>query len=552
MQLILSIITFTLSSIYVVFLDHISASTRSLEKALILPIAILLFAIFRISRISWKDFINNNEKWIFLFWGAALVQMLVLATGGLNSPFLILIHLFMIGLCFVFSFPSALIFLCTSFIVIFIDISFHQSITSLFLENPSSIVLQLVSLISIIPIAYIISQKYHVKDWLASVLRKKVMADEVILESLHELIIVTDANFRILSVNDAVERTLRQSRSELLYTPIFDALLLKDNKGNLVTKETFFPQGDIAEEPVTIPDTFTIFKSALPQRDVTIQVETIKDSETNINQVSFILSTLEKTAPVIATTNAMIERARVTYEAMSEDIKKKLAQSQPGEVQIQMILLDKVESDIYNTLLRKGGVIKNAVSRIDIAKLCKNVVVLEQDFAKGFHVDVNFHLANFDQHDIAPLTVQNFQVTPEQLTGPFFTVECDVKNVELVIKKLVDMSVLLSSTEANPQVTVNVERGENDVIIVRISASCPIIKKEEQTDMFVPYYGALADKTNLHVGSGLEGYLVQTIHEVIDMPLEITPRIGSIEFKVTLNRFDTGTTSPKGASMQKQ
>lgn len=552
MQLILSIITFTLSSVYVVFLDHISASTRSLEKALILPIAILLFAIFRISRISWKDFTNNNEKWIFLFWGAALVQMLVLATGGLNSPFLILIHLFMIGLCFVFSFPSALIFLCTSFIVIFIDISFRQSITSLFLENPSSIVLQLVSLISIIPIAYIISQKYHVKDWLASVLRKKVMADEVILESLHELIIVTDANFRILSVNDAVERTLRQSRSELLYTPIFDALLLKDNKGNLVTKETFFPKGDIAEEPIAIPDTFTIFKSALPQRDVTIQVETIKDSETNINQVSFILSTLEKTAPVIATTNAMIERARVTYEAMSEDIKKKLAQSQPGEVQIQMILLDKVESDIYNTLLRKGGVIKNVVSRIDIAKLCKNVVVLEQDFAKGFHVDVNFHLANFDQHDIAPLTVQNFQVTPEQLTGPFFTVECDVKNVELVIKKLVDMSVLLASTEANPQVTVNVERGENDVIIVRINASCPIIKKEEQTDMFVPYYGALADKTNLHVGSGLEGYLVQTIHEVIGMPLEITPKIGSIEFKVTLNRFDTGTISPKGASMQKQ
>lgn len=552
MQLILSIITFTLSSIYVVFLDHISASTRSLEKALILPIAILLFAIFRISRISWKDFINNNEKWIFLFWGAALVQMLVLATGGLNSPFLILIHLFMIGLCFVFSFPSALVFLGTSFVVIFIDISFRQSISSLFLENPSSIVLQLVSLVSIIPIAYIISQKYHVKDWLASVLRKKVMADEVILESLHELIIVTDANFRILSVNDAVERTLRQSRSELLYSPIFDTLLLKDKKGNLVTKETFFPKGDIAEEPIAIPDTFTIFKSALPQRDVTIQVETIKDSETNINQVSFILSTQEKTTPVVATTNAMIERARVTYEAMSEDIKKKLAQSQPGEVQTQMILLDKVESDIYNTLLRKGGIIKNAVSRIDIAKLCKNVVVLEQDFAKGFHVDVNFHLANFDQHDIAPLTVQHYQVSPEQLTGPFFTVECDVKNVELVIKKLVDMSVLLASTEANPQVTVNVERGENDVIIVRISASCPIIKKEEQTDMFVPYYGALADKTNLHVGSGLEGYLVQTIHEVIDLPLEITPKIGSIEFKVTLNRFDTGTISPKGASMQKQ
>lgn len=552
MQIILSFITFTLASIYVLFLDHISASTRSLEKALILPIVILLIAIFRISRISWKDFITNNEKWIFLFWGAALVQMLVLATGGLNSPFLILIHLFMIGLCFIFTFPSALVFLVVSFAVIFVDISFHQSITSLFLENPSSIVLQVVSLISIIPIAYVISQKYHVKDWLASVLRKKVLADEIILESLHELIIVTDSNFRILSVNDAVERTLLQSRSELLYTPIFNALLLKDKHGNLVTKETFFPKGDLSEKPIAITDSFTIFKSSLPQRDVTIQVETITDVETNINQVSFILSSVQQVAPVANTTNAMIERARVAYEAMSEDIKKKLSLSQPNEIQTQMILLDKIESDIYNTLLRKGGVIKNATSRIDIAKLCKHVVALEQDFANGFHVGIDFKLTNFDQEDIAPLTVKNFQVTPDELTGPFFTVACDVKNIELVIKKLLDMSVFLASTENNPHITVSIARTEKELITIKINGSCPVIKQEEQSNMFVPYYGVLAEKTNLRLGSGLEGFLVQTISDTLQLPLIITPHEGTIAFELTFNRFDPGAISPKAASAQKQ
>src|SRR5579859_1905452 len=215
MQFIITILTFILSSLYVLFLDYIASSTRSLQKALILPIVILLFALYRIPKISWKDFLNNHEKWIFLFWGTALVQMLVLATGGLHSPFLILIHLFMIGLCFIFSFWAALFFLVTSFIVIFLDIAFHQNIVSVFLDDPSTLILQVVSLISIIPIAYVVSQKYHVKDWLSSVLRKKVLTDETILESLHELIIVTDSNLRILSVNDAVERTLRQSRSEL-------------------------------------------------------------------------------------------------------------------------------------------------------------------------------------------------------------------------------------------------------------------------------------------------------------------------------------------------
>ncbi|HSW89150.1 MAG TPA: PAS domain-containing protein [Candidatus Saccharimonadales bacterium] len=554
MQLVISIITFLLSSIYVLFLDHIAASARSLEKALILPIVILLFAIYRISRISWKEFENNNEKWIFLFWGAALIQMLVLATGGLHSPFLILIHLFMIGLCFVFTFPVALFFLISSFVVIFIDISLHQSIISVFLEDPSSMVLELVSLISIIPIAYVISQKYHVKDWLSSVLRKKVLADETILESLHELIIVTDANFRILSVNDAVERTLLQSRSELMYTPIFNALLLKDKNGKLVTKETFFPKGDISEEPIAQTDFFTIVKSSLPQRDVTIEIQPIKDTETNINQLSFILTSVQQFAQTGNTTNLMIERARVTYEAMNEDIKKKLSQTQSTEIQAQLLLLGKIESDIYNVLLLKGGLVKNASSRIDIAKLGKNIAALEQDFANAFHTIVDFQLTNFGTKDIAPLTVEKFQVTPEELTGPFFTVACDVKNVELVIKKLLDLSIFLSSTEKNPHITVAIERGEKDTIIVKITGSCPPIKKEEHWDMFVPYYGVLLDKTNLHLGSGLEGFLVKTISDTLDLALEITTNDaeGTISFMLKLNRFDTVTILPKEASVQKQ
>ncbi|HSW96812.1 MAG TPA: PAS domain-containing protein [Candidatus Saccharimonadales bacterium] len=554
MQLLISIITFLLSSIYVLFLDHIAASARSLEKALILPIVILLFAIFRISRISWKEFENNNEKWIFLFWGAALVQMLVLATGGLQSPFLILIHLFMIGLCFIFTFPVALFFLISSFVVIFIDISLHQSITSLFLEDPSSMVLELISLISIIPIAYVISQKYHVKDWLSSVLRKKVLADETILESLHELIIVTDADLRILSVNDAVERTLLQSRSELMYTPIFNALLLKDKEGKLVTKETFFPGGDISEEPIVLPDAFTIVKSSLPQRDVTIEIQPIKDTETNINQLSFILSSVQQLAQTGNTTNLMIERARVTYEAMNEDIKKKLSQTQSTEIQAQLLLLGKIESDIYNVLLLKGGLIKNNASRIDIAKLGKNIVALEQDFAKAFHVSVDFKLNNFGTKDIEPLTVKNFQVTPEELTGPFFTVACDVKNVELVIKKLLDVSVLLSSTEKNPHVLVEIGREEKNTIIIKIIGSCPAIKKEEQWDMFIPYYGVLLDKTNLHLGSGLEGFLVKTISDSLNLALEIITddTQGLISFMLKLHRFDSLPILPTEVSEQKQ
>jgi len=35
------------------------------------------------------------------------------------------------------------------------------------------------------------------------------------------------------------------------------------------------------------------------------------------------------------------------------------------------------------------------------------------------------------------------------------------------------------------------------------------------------YYGSLAGRTNLHLGSGLEGYLVKKILDTLNIPLKI-------------------------------
>src|SRR5258708_3089248 len=215
-----------ISSLYVFFLDYLSPSTRSLERAIIPPLIIFLIIMYCFFRFSWNKLLKYNEKWLFLFWGTSIIQLLVLATGGLHSPFLILIHLFMIGLCFLFTFSAGLFFLLITFILIFIDIVLHQHITTLFLQDPSIIVLQVVSLIAIIPIAYIITQKYHLKGMLTIMLKKQIEKDEAILESIQELIIVTDTNLHILSVNDAVERALLKTRAELLDMPLFTAIQL--------------------------------------------------------------------------------------------------------------------------------------------------------------------------------------------------------------------------------------------------------------------------------------------------------------------------------------
>ncbi len=49
----------------------------------------------------------------------------------------------------------------------------------------------------------------------------------------------------------------------------------------------------------------------------------------------------------------------------------------------------------------------------------------------------------------------------------------------------------------------------------------PQIVLEKQAEMFVMYYGTLAGRTKLHLGSGLEGYLAKKIVDALNIPMTI-------------------------------
>lgn len=521
MQTVWAALIFLFSSGYVLVLDYFAFSSRGLQKSLVLPLFIFLFIIYRSSVSSWKTFITQQGKWFLLLWGTILVQTLVIATGGLQSPFLILLHLSMIAISFFVTFTAAFVFLLFSFIVILVDISFNHNVLAFFITNPSTIILQIVSLFSIIPLAYIISQQYHVKELLSTMLREKVTTDEAILESLKELIIVTDPQLNILSVNDATEQTLQKSRSELVSKPLFRVLLMKNKKGTIATKKLFFPDGNTSKEPRKLLDEFTIINAPALRNTVTIQTQVIKNAQAQISQISFVLNFAE-TLPTQADSLVIgIEKARTKYEAMSENFKKQLLNANLPEVQSQMVLLEKIENDIYNAHALTVSPVRTQQSRIDIAKLGEQLVSLQQNFAKSLNVQINFAINNFGQKDIEPLTVKNYPVKPHELTGPFFTVPCDVKQTEILIKKLLDLSVFLAAGNTNPKVKFEIDREGTDSVTVTVSGPCPTMSEENRAKLFIPNYGKLYPVTSLHAGSGLEGYLIKTITDRLGVPLEM-------------------------------
>src|SRR5438045_8540506 len=110
MRLPIALGIFLCSAVYVRVLDHLGFSSRSLQKALVVALVTLLLLLYRYSH-SWKSLMRIESKYFFIFWSTILVQLLILSTGGLQSPFLIILHLFMIGLSFIFSFALSLLFL---------------------------------------------------------------------------------------------------------------------------------------------------------------------------------------------------------------------------------------------------------------------------------------------------------------------------------------------------------------------------------------------------------------------------------------------------------
>jgi hypothetical protein len=150
-------------------------------------------------------------------------------------------------------------------------------------------------------------------------------------------------------------------------------------------------------------------------------------------------------------------------------------------------------------------------------------------------VPIEFKILDFGIKDIAPLTVKNFPVDPDQLTGPFFTVTADIKRLAMIIKKLLDLGVFFASTEKNPFLSLTVQRN-NDEIILKVTGSCPELYVEELKDITCAYYNKLYNKTNLHIGSGLEGYLAKTLCDEINIPLNIVYDNQTITFSLKIKK----------------
>lgn len=461
---------------------------------------------------------RGGVKWFLLLLTGLTVQLLVISTGGLFSPYLILFHLFALGTGLLLSIQTSLIFLIFSFILLILNLLSDPSTWHMILQDPAAAILYCISFISVIPLGQLLAQKYKIKDTILTLMSNQIEVQDSIISGLNELVFITDKESRILSINDAVESTLGKTYSELINTPLFQVLLLRDKNGTLVDRPYVHLDKIIKENKTkNFTQLSLVAVSTSNFKKVNMRVKPVTGLKGNADQVCVIVSS---NAEPSYNTYTDLQEARERLKVRIEKYKKYLNVKSSTEY-FTFINIIKSEDDLLAAQVIESHAIFEKKVSADIAALAKEAVMLEKDFARMFNVKLRFSLPHYGNKDIKPLVTSLFTITPDKMTGPFFSVPIEVKYFSLALQKLINVTVLLASSQKNKKVEVSVERKGKDSLVISVIPDIADIPGSDLDALFKIHYGTLAGKTNLGMGSGLEGYLAKKITDILNIPLKI-------------------------------
>lgn len=484
------------------FLNYFRLSITTTNQVIALFLIVLLMFVSRFFTFYLKGNKSSITNLILLFVSSLLIQFLVISTGGFFSPFLILIHLFTLGSSFLLGLASSVSFLIFSLLMLLLHTWIDQTMLVLFMEDPWSVILYIISFIVIIPLVQLLARTYNLKDRISKLLSERIqlgkIREESIMSGLSELVFVTDRNLRIVSANEAVERTQGLPPEKIIGQYLLDVVPLVDEQGHLVSSSSFFIPKVINEKATSIIRNFNMYVKNLQRPvKVNIQLRPVVDLKGDVTQIAFIITDIKKEGS--HELHSYLEQARVRHKTLTEELKKILV-SAPAVIQ-QVEMYGKAEDDLLAALEIEDHPIKKSLALYDIAQLAQQVVSAKRGFATTMGVDMQFALISNRSPSI-------------------FMAFVDIKWLDLLLRKLLDIAILLAYGQAKPWVGFSL-REEDRKVIVEMRTKTPPLLPQEYKQLFTQYYGNLGAKTNLNLGSGLEGFIAKTIATELQIPLSV-------------------------------
>ena len=524
---LIELIAFTASAIVTLSFTILKIPSRNSQQFIVLLMVVLLFLFKRV--LSGQSQLNKDSKLmgVLLFICSLFVQLLVFSTGGFYSPFLIVIHLFTLGVGFLMSLQASMLFLISSLIILVAQLRLDGTIRTFFASDPWSVVLYFLSFIAIIPLSQLLVRKYHLKEKISEFLSQQIqlteMREESILQGLNDLVFVVNPEMRILSVNESVRRLLEKGNAEIIFRPLFEVLKMDDQNGVSVSRESLSIDKIIVDKSARIVDGFFLYpKTNSRPIAIAIQVRPIINLNGQVEQIVCVINEAKKVASEKDKAQKQLTQAKLNYEEKLGQFRQALQEKGFPELNQQLEVIHKTEEDLLTAIQLGQSSISENQTLTNLVGVCRKVIVKESDFSQSLGVHLNALLPESSLQPNAPDVI-----TPKGNTIPFtakadpgLAIPLDAEWFSLLLEKLIDIAILLSSDSLDRTVNVQLLPGEATITLTVTSSYRALIESEKQ-DLFRMYYGSLSKITNLKYGSGLEGFLAKAIATQINIPITV-------------------------------
>lgn len=514
-------VIFFLSTFFTFILTIRDFPVEFLQQILVVILLILIFLSKKIFS-QGHSTLTQVVKLTGLFLSALLIQLFVFSTGGFYSPFLPLIHIYTLGISFLISYQVGIVFIIFSVLSLILASYINPVSLKLFQDDPTTGVIYFISFIVVVPLAQFLVKNYQIKDRLSKTLARYLniyqTKEQNVIQNVNEIVIATNRDLQIISINNAFEKTFKLHTIDVEKKDLLQIISLTDSSGELIVKEALsLDKLFLNKTTIILKDCYLKLPSKLEK--VVIQISPILDKDQEVEQIIFLITEAKLSNEVQR--HSSIEEALKRHKQVGEILKKSLMEISHPELATYAELFAKQEEDLITVIEIEDHPIKEVISLLDVALECMSITSEMKDFANTLNVPLDFNLPKGEESEYTIFEIAKGEdATSTQWSFSHFAVPIDEKWLRIIIQKLIEVSILISSSYEKPGVWVSLIRDENEVNI-KISANFSKIDDQKLDQLFLKYFGTLKEMGNLKLGSGLEGFIARVLADELNIILGV-------------------------------
>ena len=513
MQLLtlLATFVFTLAGLFSLFLIRTDISLQTLLQI----IAIVILAVILTTRFVFKKIAVGNKTLAYLIESLVIslfIYVLVFSTGSLTSPFLIMTHLYAIGVAFLISQQITVSFVFITVAFLILSIRFDSTVQLQLAENQFTLILYFLAYIAILPFTNFLAKVYRQKEaWveeLSQMLSTSKKHQETLLKNIEDAVVVLSKDLKVSFINNAVKIKTGYSEGDLIGKNFFDVFTIKDNSGSTLESEKLPFSAVLATKNEVKVDKLQISTKSGKFLRVNLKILPVIDHTGQILGLMVIVKDVDEKA---ATSTIHLDKA---------------------EEKISMLPIDKLKTIATDLLLMsrlESNVVEGLSSFINISGVVEKEMIIMDQIAKAKNVKLT--CPSPASETVLP---KGKIVMPEKhCIFPVVYVLSNEKLLKVAIHNLLKVAVALAETSGKVRVDVQTAP---DVVKFELSINNKIISQNEINLLFSKFFNELVNLPNMELCSGLEIAIACEIFEKHGGMLKITKNQKGVLISATLIR----------------